>query len=335
MPPKKSIRKQLVYQHNRGFGLRSSATLFRMPFAYTSRKEIANYRFHFLAAISCVLLLAICTHAAPRHEGVEWQVTVRPRQLLNGSPFLISVKAPEKLDSLSGTWLDHQVDFSWDAASKSWFTIAGIGLSTSPGTYTLQLNGSGKKKDVSFDRQLRVFAGKYPTSVLSVDKKFTEPSQEQLDEIHKDKAIKQAAFAQLTPQREWHGSFHAPVVARTSDVFGSTRTFNGKVQSTHEGLDFAVPTGTPVSALNRGTVILARSLYFEGGFVVIDHGQGLMTLYLHLSKINVKEGEEVKTGQIIGESGGTGRATGPHLHLAVRWQGVYLNPATLLSLKLP
>ena len=81
--------------------------------------------------------------------------------------------------------------------------------------------------------------------------------------------------------------------------------------------------------------MLARPLYFEGNFVVIDHGQGLMSLYLHLSEIDVKEGEEVKSGQKLGLSGGTGRASGPHLHLAVRWQGVYVDPATLLKIKVP
>jgi murein DD-endopeptidase MepM/ murein hydrolase activator NlpD len=100
-------------------------------------------------------------------------------------------------------------------------------------------------------------------------------------------------------------------------------------------LDFAAPAGTEVHAINRGTVILARQLYFEGGFVVIDHGQGLMSLYLHLSEFKVKEGDQVDTGQPIAVSGGSGRATGPHLHLAIRWQGVYINPAILLKLVIP
>ena len=87
--------------------------------------------------------------------------------------------------------------------------------------------------------------------------------------------------------------------------------------------------------MNDGTVLLARPLYFEGNFVVLDHGQGLLTLYLHLSEFKVKEGDQVKRGQIIGLSGGTGRATGPHLHVAVRWQGTYLDPAQLMRLRLP
>ena len=106
-------------------------------------------------------------------------------------------------------------------------------------------------------------------------------------------------------------------------------------QREHQGLDYRVPTGTPVAAMNDGTILLARFLYFEGNCVVIDHGQGLLTLYFHLSEIKVREGDSVKRGQEIGLSGGTGRATGPHLHVAVRWQGTYLDPARLLELRLP
>ncbi|HST12482.1 MAG TPA: M23 family metallopeptidase, partial [Terriglobales bacterium] len=107
------------------------------------------------------------------------------------------------------------------------------------------------------------------------------------------------------------------------------------VKSVHQGLDYRVGPGTPVMAVNSGTVLLARPLYFEGNCVVIDHGQGLLSLYLHLSELKVKEGEHVDRGIEIGLSGATGRATGPHLHLAVRWQGVYVDPAVLLRLPLP
>jgi murein DD-endopeptidase MepM/ murein hydrolase activator NlpD len=82
-------------------------------------------------------------------------------------------------------------------------------------------------------------------------------------------------------------------------------------------------------------VLLARFLYFEGNCVFLDHGQGLLTLYFHMSELTVKEGDAVKRGQELGLSGGTGRATGPHLHVAVRWQGTYVDPAKLLQLPLP
>ncbi len=265
-----------------------------------------------------------------------WTFQCQPTQLVNGSPVVVEVTPPVRLTSLSAIWLDHQVRFSYDATAKTWYGIAGVSLETRPGSYPFALKGTtAQGTEIAFSRTIVVGPGKYPSVAVSVAKRFTEPSKEQLERIQQDKTVKQDVFHHTDPEREWSGEFRAPVEARVSDVFGTRRTFNGKVQSMHQGLDFAVPTGTPISAANSGTVLLAGPLYFEGNCVVIDHGQGLLTLYLHMSEIKVKQGDQVKRGEQIGLSGGTGRATGPHLHLAVRWQGVYLNPATLLTLKLP
>ena len=265
-----------------------------------------------------------------------WAIHWQPEPLVNGSPVLFQVAPPARLTGLSAKWLEHDVSFTYDAASKTWYGIAGISLETRPGIYPLELKGTASRgTEISFARKVAVRAAKYPSVAVSVAKRYTEPSQQELERIHQDKTVKQDVFRHTDPDREWLGKFRPPVDARVSDVFGTRRTFNGKVQSMHQGLDYAVPQGTPVLAANTGRVLLAGPLYFEGNCVVLDHGQGLLTLYLHLSEIKVKAGERVEGGQEIGLSGGTGRATGPHLHLAVRWQGVYLNPATLLTLKLP
>ena len=177
--------------------------------------------------------------------------------------------------------------------------------------------------------------GEFPSSALTVAPGFVEPPKETLARIEEDQAIKKRVFATTQPEPQWSGHFRAPAEAEFSGVFGSARVFNGVKKSQHTGLDFRVGTGTPVHAANSGTVILARPMYFEGNCVIIDHGQGLLTLYLHLSEFKVKEGDKVETGQLLGLSGGTGRATAPHLHFAVRWRGEYLNPATLLELRPP
>ena len=265
-----------------------------------------------------------------------WGLILQPPHPVNGSPLLLRVKAPPSVQALKGKWLGHDVSFSFDDATKAWYGLAGVSLETKAGSYVLQLHGMKKDgEESSFDHRITVARAKYRRISVSVSKKFTEPSAEQLKTIAEDKQIKESTLNHVTPEREWSGSFRSPVQASVSDVFGTERTFNGKVQSWHQGLDYGVPSGTEVSALNSGTVLLARPMYFEGNCVVIDHGQGLLSLYLHLSEIEVKEGQPVKRGELLGLSGGTGRATGPHLHVAVRWQGVYLNPATLISLKLP
>jgi murein DD-endopeptidase MepM/ murein hydrolase activator NlpD len=259
--------------------------------------------------------------------------------LVNGGPVLFQVKPPAKLDSLTGTWLGHQITFSFNASSKTWFALAGVSLETAPGIYPLELSGqrSTGPAPLTLSRKFTVGRAKYPKIQvkLTVEGKFTEPSPEQLQQIDEDQKTKQDFLNRVTPEREWSGKFEPPAEAANSDVFGSQRIFNGKAQRPHLGLDFRVPSGTPVAAMNEGTVLLARPLYFEGNCVVLDHGQGLLTLYLHLSEFKVKEGDHVKRGQEVGLSGGTGRATGPHLHVAVRWQGTYLDPARLMQLPLP
>jgi len=298
-------------------------------------------------AFALVLLLWILFNSVASARAATWTVRAQPTRLVNGGPVLFQVKPPARLESLSGTWLGHELLFSFDPASKTWFALAGVSLETGPGTYPIELTGQtttgqttpGKMPGgkISFTRTFAVARGKYPkTEVkLNVESKFTEPSPEQQKQIEEGVEVKKDYLNRVTPEREWSGEFTAPAEAEISDVFGAERVFNGKAQSTHFGLDFRVPTGTPVAAMNDGTVLLARPLYFEGNFVVLDHGQGLLTLYLHLSEFKVKEGDQVKRGQIVGLSGGTGRATGPHLHVAVRWQGTYLDPASLMRLQLP
>jgi len=285
-----------------------------------------------------LLLAVICGNlwAAETKTVHSWSVQWQPTQLVNGSPVLFQVKPAARLKTLSGKWLDHDISFVLNPKTKTWNAIAGVALSVKPGVYTLSLSAvtlSGK--DTSFQRRVTVRAGKYRSTALTVEGKYTAPSPEQQEIIARDRQTKQETFAKVSPDREWDGDFRSPLDAPFSDTFGTTRTFNGQVRSTHEGLDFRAVVGTPIAALNSGTVLLARPLYFEGNCVVLDHGQGLLTLYLHMSEIKVKEGDKVERGQVLGLVGGTGRATGPHLHIAVRWQGVYIDPATLLKMNLP
>jgi murein DD-endopeptidase MepM/ murein hydrolase activator NlpD len=266
----------------------------------------------------------------------SWSLHWQPSHLINGSPIIFQVTPPTHLKSLTSKWLDHEVYFAFDPHNKKWFGFAGVSLETKSGKYPMQLSGvTSKGTKISFARQLAITRGEYTSIAVTVGKEFTQPDPEQLRKAVEDKTLKQDVFSRVNPLREWSGKFDPPVIARTSDVFGTQRTFNGEVQSTHQGLDFAVPTGTPVAAVNSGTILVARPLFFEGNCVMLDHGQGLLSIYMHLSEFNVKEGEHVVRGQIIGLSGGTGRASGPHLHLAIRWEGLYLDPAILLKLKMP
>jgi murein DD-endopeptidase MepM/ murein hydrolase activator NlpD len=289
------------------------------------------------SAVVSLLVLAFAAHAsaaakmAVDRNIVSWQ----PTKLVGGSPVLFEVTAPARAKAISAQWFGHELTFVLRAGTNSWTALAGIPIETARGKYTLQVTEDfGAGKTLNLRREVLVAKATYPKITVKVAKQYTEPDPEQLKTIAADKEVKTKTFGATGPERLWVGSFRWPVSAPISDIFGTARVFNGEVQSRHQGLDFGVPTGTMVHSINRGNVILARFLYFEGNCAVIDHGQGLLSLYLHLSELRVKEGQEVGAGEIIGLSGGTGRASGPHLHLAVRWQGIYLNPAILLKMNM-
>ncbi|MBZ5492867.1 MAG: M23 family metallopeptidase [Acidobacteriia bacterium] len=286
-----------------------------------------------LSILGFMLWASFSASAAPPAKwGAQWE----PTKLVNGSPVLFRVTAPLQLEKLRGNFLGQEFSFRPSQACHCWYGFAGVSLATKPGTYTLRIEGKTKDgKDAAMSYLVRVVAAHYPTSTLKVAPGFVEPPKETLPRIEEEQAEKKKVFSTTAPETLWSGRFEPPADAEVSGVFGSARVFNGVKKSQHTGLDFRVTTGTPIVATNSGTVILARPLYFEGNCVMIDHGQGLLTMYLHLSEFKAKEGETVKKGQVLGLSGGTGRATAPHLHFAVRWRGEYLDPRTLLELHPP
>ncbi len=145
--------------------------------------------------------------------------------------------------------------------------------------------------------------------------------------------LAQIAAARAAPSMldDWQGEFFAPVEGRISGEFGSQRILSGQPQAPHSGIDFAAATGTPVRAPAGGVIRLAAGPFtLEGNLVMIDHGFGVTSALLHLASIAVKPGDRVEEGQIIGTVGATGRATGPHLHWAMMWNGIRVDPGTVL-----
>jgi murein DD-endopeptidase MepM/ murein hydrolase activator NlpD len=258
---------------------------------------------------------------------------ITPAIVEAGSPELIRVAAPD-VAAVEGEWLGHKLQFFRDA-HHSWVALAGVDVEQPPGPSHLKIHvavASGQPVDI--DRVIDIQPASYRTSALTVSPKFVEPDAEEQKLIAADSAIKAKVFATSAAEPLWRGNFRAPVLARPTDSFGTRRTLNGKLASIHKGMDFHARPGTVVRAGNSGIVVLARPLYYEGNCVVIDHGLGLYTLSMHLSRIDVHEGQHVTTGDRLGRSGATGRVTGPHLHWAVRWQDTYLDPAKLLQMDL-
>jgi len=174
-------------------------------------------------------------------------------------------------------------------------------------------------------------------SRLRVDAKFTrrlDSLTEARIEHENELAHQIGRHAQNTPQL-WTGPFLRPRSARVTSRFGSGRLFNGRVSSSHLGVDYRGKTGDPIYAANRGVVALVDSFFLAGNVVYIDHGNGIVTGYFHMSVAKVTAGDTVDRGQEIGLVGATGRVTGPHLHWSARFGALTIDPADLLSLQPP
>lgn len=135
-----------------------------------------------------------------------------------------------------------------------------------------------------------------------------------------------AAFRQISARKLWDGPFVFPTTAPRSSPYGVKSIYNGVVHGWHRGIDFAAPEGTPVTAANHGIVRLAEAIPLSGNAVIVDHGLGVFTTYMHMASIAVRPGQRVGRGQAVGTVGRTGVATGPHLHWGVRVNGLYVDP---------
>jgi len=163
--------------------------------------------------------------------------------------------------------------------------------------------------------------------VTGVPQRTVEPPPEQLQRILAEQKLVERARAVDSDRLDFSKGFQWPLPGRISGVYGSQRVYNGKPGRPHYGVDVAAPTGTPVRAPADATVTLAQpDLFFSGGTLIMDHGYGVSSTFMHLSRLLVREGQVVKAGDVVAEVGSTGRATGPHLDWRINWFGVRLDP---------
>lgn len=208
-----------------------------------------------------------------------------------------------------------------------WFALLGIPLDTLPGDLEIGVF-FGSTATI---RHVAVQIKNYPEQRLTIkDKRKVEPNPEDLARIEREKqttdAIKRR-FSASAPATD----FALPASGPLSSRFGLRRIFNGLPRNPHAGLDLAAGAGTPVRAPADGVVVDTGEYFFNGNTVFIDHGQGLITAYMHLSRVGVQPGQSIKKGKEIGAIGATGRATGPHLHWAVILNNTPVDPELFLA----
>ncbi len=212
--------------------------------------------------------------------------------------------------------------------SGRWFAVVGIALNTTPGTERLRVEDEGGTgRTISFEVRDR----EYPEQRITLDnERMVNPYADDMDRIRRESARIAEA---LNTWRDEPGpvlDFILPVDAPQSSAFGLRRFFNDQPRRPHSGIDLAAGAGTPIRAPAPGVIADTGDFFFNGNTVFVDHGQGLVTMYCHLSEVAVSAGDAVDSGQVLGSVGATGRVTGAHLHWSVSLNGNMVDPHLFL-----
>ncbi len=200
-----------------------------------------------------------------------------------------------------------------------WTALVGIPLKTTPGNRPVEVVQDGQKVTV----EVEILPKEYPAQYIKLPKgkeRYVSPPAEDLARIKRERKILGKILSTWSQTETVDTDFHLPVPGRVGSPFGLRRFFNGEPRNPHSGLDLVAPAGTPIKAPAAGKVIDTGDFFFTGNAVFLDHGQGLISGYFHMQRIDVKPGQKVQRGDILGTVGATGRVTGPHLHM-----NVYLN----------
>lgn len=297
------------------------------------RSARSNRSGRFSSRVHIALVFAIAL-ATPTVLHAQFTRCVDPRQITwvpavprAGTLFeirLVGEAAPLTLATVAG------VSLHWRRAGDTARAIAAIPIDSAHGV-TLRITCHPGIDSVALT--VPTDAGSYRMERLRVAPQFSALPDSALAARLADESRRAAAVAVASLQTPmlWQQPFAAPRTSRITSGFGNGRTFNGEVVSRHMGTDFAGAVGSPVMASNRGVVRLVGKFYLGGNVVYVDHGLGITTAYLHLSRTLVAEGDTVERGQAIGRVGATGRVTGPHLHFIARLGGITVDPGSLIG----
>jgi murein DD-endopeptidase MepM/ murein hydrolase activator NlpD len=213
--------------------------------------------------------------------------------------------------------------------------LVGIDIEQRAGRYDLVVDARLASGAVHETRPLVVLSKTFATRTLKVSPDFVDPPASLGERIAREARTIRDAYAHSAAERLWDTPFTRPVPDPVNSRFGERSVFNGQPRSRHSGADFASPAGTPIKAPTAGRIVLADDLFFTGTTVIIDHGLGMLSTLAHLSALDVRQGDRVTAGQLVGRVGATGRVTGPHLHWALRVSGARVDPMSALALRGP
>lgn len=261
-------------------------------------------------------------------------VLAAPGRVGEGQPFLVRLTSDLPVGNVTIHWQGKEVVPSISVWNNRHVALAMLGtdvLNAKAGKEEITVIASIDGKENTFRRSVQIVPVDYPKQELTLPKKMVTPPTEVYDRINEDRAETSAAKNTVSSKRMWRLPFQRPVPGDITSLYGLQRILNGKPKNPHRGLDFRSPMGGPIKCTADGKVILVGDHYYAGKSIYVDHGNGVVSMYFHMSKTLVKEDDTVSRGQTLGFSGKTGRATGPHLHFSVSVLGKLVDPEPLFK----
>ncbi|MBI3029397.1 MAG: M23 family metallopeptidase [Candidatus Rokubacteria bacterium] len=281
------------------------------------------------------VLLALLVTAVPAQARDPLSVRWEPKAVRQGDVAMVFVTGLPDAKTAEGSLAGQPLAFF--PYGDGYAALAGIDLEARPGVVAWRIGAiDARDRPLKASGRLQIRARKFPVQRLTLPREMVELDAATLKRVEEESKHLRTLYATITPERLWRGRFTKPVgVPDAGEGFGARRIINGLARAPHAGLDYSADAGTPVVAANTGRVALVAEYFFPGRLVVLDHGLGFYTLYFHLERADVADGDRVERGQIIGRVGASGRATGPHLHFAAHLRQTRIDPALLMKLKLP
>jgi murein DD-endopeptidase MepM/ murein hydrolase activator NlpD len=258
----------------------------------------------------------------------EPEVTVSSDSIFQGDVGLLRVRTTDG-ECPEAQWMNERLFMVPSENAKAWIGFVGADLKLKPGSYPLvvKTTATGFRKQID----LTVRSKDYGVRRLTLPKEMVELDAVTLERVRREAAIMKKALDAPPGAPQWKGPFVPPLGGEVVGRFGQASIINGLPRAPHSGVDLKAERGTPVVAINSGRVALTGEYFFNGLFVVVDHGGGIQSMYFHLDKILLQQGDRVMKGQIVGLVGATGRATGPHLHIGIRVNGARIDPLQFMK----
>ena len=283
-----------------------------------------------IVLIASIFPIELVPGSMPTPKGADGQYSGKQGQIV-----LIKVPGDDLQVDVRGTFMGRAISFFPDPRSgeaPGYVGLLGLDMQDEPGAHELavDIKRGSQTKHVSLN--VLVAKEKFRVEHLKLPKEKVDLDEKALARWKAEQEQVKTALAEDSRFKLWQGGFLEPVGGKRTGIFGSVRIMNGQARNPHNGEDIGAPMGTDVLATNDGVVRLTVDHIFSGKGVYVDHGLGFYSMYFHLSEVSVKEGDQVKAGQVVGKVGATGRATGPHLHWGVKLNGARVNPYALLDL---